>query len=111
VLWGIFRKASDKLPGRRVKILVSEPWDFLSSGGENLLYGIIKASEGQDLLIAVTPFTLAGVTYDLLYASARYKGKGLASLLTEGKRPSANFAANNASGRFLLIGSLELLPG
>jgi len=89
------------LAGKRVSISVGEPWDFESPDGQNVLRGKIvavrrnpEAPHGQEVLLAVTPFTArTGHTVDRLVARARYEDEiGMVEHLARGEDAEANLS-------------------
>jgi hypothetical protein len=89
------------LAGRPVSISVGEPWDFESPDGQNVLRGEIvavrenpAAPHGQEVLLAVTPFTArTGHAVDRLVARARYEDEvGIVEHLARGQDAEANLS-------------------
>jgi hypothetical protein len=80
---------------------VGEPWDFEGPDGQNVLKGEIvavrenpEAPHGQEVLLAVTPFTArTGHTVDRLVARARYEDEvGIVEHLARGRDAEANLS-------------------
>lgn len=119
------------LTGRKVRCLISEPWDFASSAGANLLAGVVAASYwrhgAETIALDVNPFVAKGEQVSRLLCRPRHVGfERPGPRLAAGERVSFNmyfskpdlpdepgyvFSTNTddvGTLRPLLIGSIEL---
>ncbi len=87
----------DAFVGFRFTASIGEPWDFVSSIGQNRLDGEITAvallDRGQPcFLCSVTPFTLSGVRVDQVIGVNRYiSSQDLIKVLKNGGNATMNF--------------------
>lgn len=89
------------LVGIRFTASIGEPWDFVSSAGQNKLEGKILAvtiaENGQPrLLCSISPFTISGVVVNQVVGVNRYVGsQNLIESLKSGEEATMNFAFTN----------------
>ena len=68
------------LVGRAIVASIAEPWDFISTAGDNALVGRIVAVSGSGapvewIICEVSPFDSGGVTVSSVVAVRRYAGE------------------------------------
>ena len=89
---------TNPLVGRRFTASIGEPWDFVSSVGQNRLEGeiaaVVLSDHGQPLfLCSVSPFTISGGTIRQVIGANRYIGsQELIKTLESGENAVMNFA-------------------
>lgn len=98
--------------GRRVQIIIIDPWDFVTENGSHRT-GVIEAGAGMRLTILLdTPVVDQSRAVTAVVASLRHGGTTIAGLLS-GLSLSFNFlleegVAPHATWRFRFIGELRL---
>ncbi len=110
-MFGIWKnKLFDVIVGRRVEISVGEPWDFDSSNGENILFGVLEICKENYVILKAEDLIIKGKKYSKICAYSRYKqDRKISERLMNGDSVSANFSVNNRSGRLILLGSICII--
>lgn len=91
---------------------VGEPWDFVSSYGDNCFFGQIisvelRAESEQILLCDISPFEKQGVKIHRIVARLRNKSKlGICSDLLSGERVTCHFSFQS-NGEPIEIGGVN----
>jgi hypothetical protein len=100
-----------------LKIIVSEPWDFMNTDGNNILLGSILRVINEKCCIfqTITPVSIDGITSEILILRPRYRSQFISegslsvniSLLTITYTEAIDEQTLKLNSVFSMIGSIE----
>ena len=80
----------ENLVGTRVKLMVSDPWEFGTEVGSGPFYGVVERTKESDLLLSLEkPIRFRTVGCSHMLASPRHVGTGFDRLITGTQVPAS----------------------
>ncbi len=113
------------LTGKRIEIVVSDPWDFVTDNGSGPFAAVVERVEGDAILIRLdSVVTSGGQAFEFFVVTPRSESDDLADLGLAGRTVNCNLAAisddaarsehpcdlGSWRGGLGLLGSIEAVP-